>query len=100
MEQEYEEFDVSGNTTSTLTTYYPHDSLGASFAGGSYEVQTGRAETVTKIYYAIAGQTVAVRTMTTGSTTLNYPLTDHLGSVVAVTDDTGTRLSEQRYLPF
>jgi hypothetical protein len=31
---------------------------------------------------------------------LNYFLTDHLGSVVAVTDETGALLSEQRYLPF
>ncbi len=77
---------------STLTTYY--------FAGGAYEVQTGGAETMTKVYYAIAGQTVAVRTMTTGSSTLNYLLTDHLGSVVAVTDEEGALVSEQRYLPF
>jgi RHS repeat-associated protein len=31
---------------------------------------------------------------------LKFLLTDHLGSVVAVTDSTGTLLSEQRYLPF
>jgi uncharacterized protein RhaS with RHS repeats len=78
--------------TSTLTTYY--------FMGGAYEVQTGGTETVTKVYYAIAGQSVAVRTMTGETNTLNYLLTDHLGSVVAVTDEDGALVSEQRYLPF
>jgi hypothetical protein len=29
-----------------------------------------------------------------------YLLTDHLGSVVAVVDSTGTHESEQRYLPY
>ena len=33
-------------------------------------------------------------------TGLKYLLTDHLGSVVAVTDDQGTLTSQQRYLPF
>lgn len=31
---------------------------------------------------------------------LKYLLTDHLGSVVAVTDDEGNLISQQRYLPF
>jgi hypothetical protein len=30
---------------------------------------------------------------------MSYFLTDHLGSIVAVTDDTGTPTSETRYLP-
>ena len=92
VEKEYAEYDGNGNPNGTLTTYY--------FAGGAYEVQTGGAETVSKIYYSIAGQTVAVRMMTSGSSTLNYLLTDHLGSVVGVTDEDGALLSEQRYLPF
>jgi RHS repeat-associated protein len=33
-------------------------------------------------------------------TDLEYFATDHLGSTVLVMDDTGTKLSEQRYLPF
>ncbi len=32
--------------------------------------------------------------------TLSYLLTDHLSSVVAVTDSTGALISQQRYLPF
>jgi RHS repeat-associated protein len=31
---------------------------------------------------------------------LSYFLTDHLGSVVAITDDQGNLISQQRYLPF
>ncbi|MFZ1043038.1 MAG: hypothetical protein WCA79_19615 [Anaerolineales bacterium] len=33
-------------------------------------------------------------------TRLKYLLTDQLGSVVAMTDSTGTLISQQRYLPF
>jgi RHS repeat-associated protein len=44
----------------------------------------------------LAGQLVA---MNDGSG-LQYFLTDHLGSVVAVTDASGTLIAQQRYLPF
>jgi hypothetical protein len=82
VKQEYT--DSSG----TLTTYY--------YMGGSYELQTdGSTETVRQ-YYAIAGVTVGMRE----GSTFYYFLTDHLGSVVGVTDSTGTLLSETRYLPF
>jgi RHS repeat-associated protein len=82
VEQEYTD------GSSTLTTYY--------FAEGTYEVRDdGATETVWK-YYAFAGMTVA---MNDGSG-LKYLLTDHLGSIVAVTNATGTLLSEQRYMPF
>jgi RHS repeat-associated protein len=69
--------------------------------GGAYEVSS---ETVKK-YYSVAGMTVA--TLAPGASAgvddgsvLQYLLTDHLGSVVAVTDDSGTLISQQRYLPF
>ncbi len=73
-------------TGSTLTTLY--------FMGGAYE--TTVETSVVKKYYAIAGMTVA---MNDGSS-LKYLLTDHLGSVVAITDASGSVLSQQRYLPF
>ena len=38
--------------------------------------------------------------LTTGTWSLDYMLTDHLGSVVAVTNSSGTLISQQRYLPF
>jgi hypothetical protein len=64
----------------------------AYFMGGAYEL-TGSA---VKKYYAIAGMTVAMH----DGSALQYFLTDHLGSVVAVTDASGTLTSQQRYLPF
>jgi RHS repeat-associated protein len=54
-------------------------------------------------YYSFAGQTIAVFNLTpdTGTPdTLSYFLTDHLGSIVAVTDSSGTLITQQRYLPF
>jgi RHS repeat-associated protein len=46
--------------------------------------------------YSIAGMMVAVN----DGTGLQYLLTDHLGSTVAVTNSSGTLTSQQRYLPF
>jgi RHS repeat-associated protein len=46
--------------------------------------------------YSIAGMMVAVN----DGTGLQYLLTDHLGSTVAVTNASGTLTSQQRYLPF
>ena len=78
---------------STLTTYY--------FAGGSYEVQVQASVTTIRKYYAFAGQTIAMATCTGGTCSAPaYSLTDHLGSIVAVTDASGTLVSQQRYLPF
>ncbi|MEW6405724.1 MAG: RHS repeat-associated core domain-containing protein [Chloroflexota bacterium] len=84
----------TGTTADSLTAYY---------FGGAYEV-TG--STIRK-YYAFAGQTIAVRSCDTGDCSLitanwslSYFLTDHLGSIVAVTDASGTLTSQQRYLPF
>ena len=49
-------------------------------------------EPVITKYYSIAGQRVAMK----GPEGLQYLLTGHLGSVVAVTDDDGVLVSEQR----
>jgi len=76
------------DSNGTLTTYY--------YAGGSYELQTdGSAETVRQ-YYALAGVTAGMRE----GTTFSWFLTDHLGSVVGVTDSTGTVVSTTCYSPF
>ncbi|MEW6402997.1 MAG: RHS repeat-associated core domain-containing protein [Chloroflexota bacterium] len=78
----------TGTTADSLTAYY---------FGGAYEV-TG--STIRK-YYGFAGQTIAVRECTGGTCSAPaYFLTDHLGSIVAVTDASGTLTSQQRYLPF
>ena len=68
--------------TAVLTAYY---------FGGAYEV-TGSD---VRKYYSFGGQTIL-----RDSTGLQYFLTDHLGSVVAITDSNGTLTSQQRYLPF
>mgnify|MGYP002073936708 FL=1 len=60
--------------------------------GGQFEVKDG----ATKKYYSIAGMMVA----TQDASGLQYLLTDHLGSTVAVTNTSGTLTSQQRYLPF
>jgi len=73
---------------STLTTYY--------FAGGSYEVQTDGVTETVKQYYAIAGMTFAMR----AGATWSFFLTDHLCSVVGVTDNAGALTTETRYMPF
>ncbi|MEW6093469.1 MAG: LamG-like jellyroll fold domain-containing protein [Chloroflexota bacterium] len=67
-----------------ITTYY--------FFGGAYEV---RSDGPTLKYYSFGGQTIL-----RDADGLKYLLTDHLGSVVAVTDASGALLSQTRYLPF
>jgi len=64
------------------------------FMAGLYE-ETVETSTVRK-YYAISGMTVAM----SDADGLKYLLTDHLGSVTAVTDEEGELLSQQRYKPF
>jgi len=68
------------------------DSTTSYYMGGAYELKDG----ATKKYYSIAGMMVAVN----DGTGLQYLLTDHLGSTVAVTNQSGTLTSQQRYLPF
>ena len=75
-------------TGSTLTTMY--------FMGGAYETTDDTSTVTVKKYYAIAGMTVALN----DGNGMKYLLTDHLGSVVAVTDASDSVLSQQRYLPF
>src|SRR3990172_2262470 len=89
-------YDGDGVRAATLTTPYEEGvpqtaQLTAYYFGGAYEVTDGAV----KKYYSFGGQTIL-----RDSTGLQYFLTDHLGSVVAVTDDDGTLTSQQRYLPF
>jgi len=77
-------FTGTNGTPDSTTSYY---------MGGQYELKDGAA----KKYYSIAGMMVAVKD-STGA--LQYLLTDHLGSTVAVTNASGTLTSQQRYLPF
>ena len=93
-------FAYDGDGTRVAQAYTPYDESGTPgtpvfteyFMGGAYEVADGAV----KKYYAIAGMTVAMQ----DGSGLQYLLTDHLGSIVAVTDASGTLTSQQRYLPF
>jgi len=82
--QSYIAYDSSGNPGTPVITAY--------FMGGLYEMSGSQV----KKYYSIAGMTIAMN----DGTGLKYLLTDQLGSVVAMTDSTGTLISQQRYLPF
>lgn len=109
-------YDGDGVRVATLTTPYENGNpistqteLVVYYFGGAYEV-SGAGElnveenqfiftstsTAFKKYYSFAGQMVAMN----DGTGLQYFLTDHLGSVVAVTDASGTLIAQQRYLPF
>jgi len=81
--QSYTPYTNGTPGTAVITRYY---------FGGAYET-TG---STWRKYYFFAGQTVAMR----DSTGLKYFLTDHLGSILAVSDSSGTLISQQRYLPF
>jgi RHS repeat-associated protein len=90
-------FAYDGDGTRVTTAHFTGlsgtpDSVTSYFMGGQYEVKDG----ATKKYYSIAGMMVAVN----DGTGLQYLLTDHLGSTVAVTNASGTLTSQQRYLPF
>jgi RHS repeat-associated protein len=76
-------------TTTTVTLF---------LGGGLYTVEDAAGSPQVSKYYVVAGQRVAME----GADGLHYLLTDHLGSVVAVTDTSGALVedSEQRYMPF
>ena len=82
--QSYIAYDLNGNPGTPIITAY--------FMGGLYEMSGSQV----KKYYSIAGMTIAMN----DGTGLKYLLTDQFGSVVAMTDSTGTLISQQRYLPF
>ncbi len=102
VQQEYFEGVFGQNITVKVTSY---------FAGGSYELdQSGVVQadgsilvsaTTTLKYYSFAGQPVAMTSCAGGTcAALTYFVTDHLGSVVVVTDSNGALVSQSRYMPF
>jgi hypothetical protein len=61
---------------------------------------SGQNEIITR-YYSLAGQQLAMRADAGGANEeLYYLISDHLGSTAAVVDESGSLISEQRYLPF
>jgi RHS repeat-associated protein len=90
-------FAYDGDGVRVMTAHFTGtsgtpDSTTSYFMGGAYEVK----DSAVKKYYSIAGMMVA----TQDASGLQYLLTDHLGSTVAVTNSSGTLTSQQRYLPF
>ena len=91
-------YDGDGTRTATLTTPYDENghpqtaTVTRYFFGGALEVSNGAV----KKYYSFAGQTIAMK----DDAGVQYFLTDHLGSIVATLSNTGTLISQQRYLPF
>ncbi len=99
-------YDGDGTRTVTLTT--PYDATGlipqtasltSYYFGGAYETRSDGA--IFK-YYSFGGQSIVNEksAATNNQWQISYLLTDHLGSIVAVTDASGTLISQQRYLPF
>jgi RHS repeat-associated protein len=88
-------YDGDGNRVKQVN---PDSSITLFLGGGLYTVEDAAGTPSVTKYYAIAGQRVAMEDV--GG--LQYLLTDHLGSIVAVTDASGTLVpdSEQRYMPF
>jgi RHS repeat-associated protein len=88
-------YDGDGNRVKQVN---PDGTISLFLGGGIYNVEDAAGTPAITKYYTIAGQRVA---MDDGSGIM-YLLTDHLGSIVAVTDDGGQLVpdSEQRYMPF
>jgi RHS repeat-associated protein len=86
-------YDGDGNRVKQVN---PDGSITLLLGGGIYTVEDAAGNPAITKYYSIAGQRVALN----GPDGLQFLLTDHLGSVVGVTDSAGGLLSEQRYLPF
>jgi RHS repeat-associated protein len=80
--------EVYSGTGDSYTKYY--------FAGGAYEIEVVGETTTIKRYYSISGMMVAMH----NGTDLVYFASDHLSSASLVMDDSGTLLSENRYMPF
>ena len=67
------------------------------YAGAHYEV---KGNEITKYYFAGASRIAMRRYITPQTITLNYFISDHLGSTSLLTNDTGALVSEVRYKPW
>jgi RHS repeat-associated protein len=75
----------------TVSTYYP---------GKHYSKKVKNGTTKVQKYYAAMGALIAVRTVTGGSDTLQWLITDHLGSTTVTANTSGSLSSEIRYSAF
>jgi RHS repeat-associated protein len=82
---------VGGNMVNDDITYYPSRAYQKDNHAGTVKVLK---------YYSLAGQTVAMRTITGTQDTLNWILGDHLGSTNVTASADGSFNSEMRYTAF
>jgi RHS repeat-associated protein len=68
--------------------------------GGVYEHVQGGSNDIERVTYRFAGQTVAVRTIQGTSNTLDWVVTDHLGSTAVTRDATSGATVRQWYNPY
>jgi YD repeat-containing protein len=88
-------YDGNGNRVRQVN---PDSTVTLFLGGGIYTVEDASGTPAVNKYYALAGQKVAMY----ADSATSFLITDHLGSVVAVTDASGALVanSQQRYLPF
>ena len=100
---------TGGNTDTydahgTLVKRANADGTSTVYIGGIYEAayDAGGALTGTTKYYQAFGRTIAMRSSSVAACASApcYPLTDHLGSTVGMTDNSGNVLSTQKYWPY
>ena len=110
----YFAYDGDGVRVSTAHDQSGNISISAYYFGGAYEATgtgtlNGDKSVATftivskKKYYSFGGVSIMREynnTTTPETSTLSYMLTDHLGSVVAITDANGVLKKQMRYLPF
>jgi hypothetical protein len=82
---------INGNIFNGTVTYYPFRQY--------LDIQPGGTEKIQK-YYAVGSQMVAVSNTTGGQTTLNWILSDQVGSTTVTANADGTWNSEIRYSAF
>jgi hypothetical protein len=73
------------------TTYY---------VSGYYEKSVDGATVTERKYYMAGTTTIAIRTIVGETDTLNWLLSDHLGSTSVTADESGVYYSELRYTAY
>jgi RHS repeat-associated protein len=70
------------------------------YLGALAEIEIAAGLVTTRSYYYAGNIRVAVRTQVTSTNTLNYLLTDHLGSTSVVVNPSGAVVARQLYAPY
>ncbi len=70
------------------------------YVSRQFHLRVSGEETRIQKYYPFGGQPIAVRTQANGTDTLNWLLTDHLGSAQVTAAEGGAASGVQRYTAF